>query len=217
MRTALLTALLAAPLLAAPSAPAFAQSARPQSGEGQEITVTGRRIQDYRARLAACLARRCPPNEDVDATPGARRGRVPEPAIMQERAGRSCLARPQPATCARLSRAGRRPLPRPCPGLPPSRLAATSAALDPRYPARAPGSGHPDRGLSPFHRAARDRRGLYVRQPAGRGAASELARAGQGRPRRRPAPTSPASPSCAASGSTICSPPTARPARGCSR
>jgi tetratricopeptide (TPR) repeat protein len=32
------------------------------------ITVTGPRIQDYRERLAACLARRCPTDEDADAT-----------------------------------------------------------------------------------------------------------------------------------------------------
>ena len=45
-------------------APALAQQAAP----GQNITVTGVRIQDYRDRLAACLARNCPVNEDVDAT-----------------------------------------------------------------------------------------------------------------------------------------------------
>lgn len=32
------------------------------------IVVTGPRIQDYRDRLAACLARHCPTNEDADAT-----------------------------------------------------------------------------------------------------------------------------------------------------
>jgi hypothetical protein len=32
------------------------------------IVVTGRRIADYRAALEACLARNCPPNEDIDAT-----------------------------------------------------------------------------------------------------------------------------------------------------
>lgn len=32
------------------------------------IVVTGRRIADYRAALEACLARHCPPNEDIDAT-----------------------------------------------------------------------------------------------------------------------------------------------------
>jgi len=34
----------------------------------EEIVVTGIRIQDYRDRLAACLARDCAPNEDIDAT-----------------------------------------------------------------------------------------------------------------------------------------------------
>lgn len=32
------------------------------------IVVTGRRAPDYRAALEACLARNCPPNEDIDAT-----------------------------------------------------------------------------------------------------------------------------------------------------
>jgi hypothetical protein len=50
--------------------PAAAQS---QYGERyteptQEILVTGIRVQDYRDRLAACLARNCPPDEDIDAT-----------------------------------------------------------------------------------------------------------------------------------------------------
>lgn len=45
--------------------PAVAQ----QSGSGnQNVTVTGQRIQGYRDRLAACLARHCPVNQDVDAT-----------------------------------------------------------------------------------------------------------------------------------------------------
>ncbi|HTU11465.1 MAG TPA: hypothetical protein VMG08_11275 [Allosphingosinicella sp.] len=48
--------------------PAFAQEPLPPSGEGQNVTVTGIRIQDYRDRLAACLARNCPVNEDADAT-----------------------------------------------------------------------------------------------------------------------------------------------------
>ena len=60
---------IAASLLIA-AAPAAAQS---QYGERyteptQEIVVTGIRIQDYRDRLTACLARGCPPNEDIDAT-----------------------------------------------------------------------------------------------------------------------------------------------------
>lgn len=67
MRTALLIG-----LLTAVSGPAFAQTetapAVSRGSGGQEVTVTGRRIEDYRARLRACLARGCPPNEDVDAT-----------------------------------------------------------------------------------------------------------------------------------------------------
>ena len=55
-------------LLATTTAPAIAEGAQPQAGEGQEVTVTGRRIQDFRDRLRACLARGCPPNEDVDAS-----------------------------------------------------------------------------------------------------------------------------------------------------
>jgi hypothetical protein len=47
------------------TAPALAQQTEPQ---GQSVTVTGQRLRDYRDRLAACLARRCPVNEDVDAT-----------------------------------------------------------------------------------------------------------------------------------------------------
>ncbi|HEY5711895.1 MAG TPA: hypothetical protein VIT38_08375 [Allosphingosinicella sp.] len=56
----LLTLLLSA-------APALAQQPA-NGGDNQTITVTGRRIADYRAALAACLARHCPVNEDVDAT-----------------------------------------------------------------------------------------------------------------------------------------------------
>jgi hypothetical protein len=66
MRTLLALALLAS---AVPAVPAFAQPATgAQSGDSQTVTVTGRRIQDYRDRLARCLARHCPVNEDVDAT-----------------------------------------------------------------------------------------------------------------------------------------------------
>src|SRR5688572_9915610 len=47
------------------AAPASAQRSEPGN---QSVTVTGERTQTYRDRLAACLARRCPVNEDVDAT-----------------------------------------------------------------------------------------------------------------------------------------------------
>jgi tetratricopeptide (TPR) repeat protein len=62
MRRAFLLAFLAALPAAAMAQP---REAPPQ---GQDVVVTGIRIQDYRDRLAACLARRCPPNEDIDAT-----------------------------------------------------------------------------------------------------------------------------------------------------
>ena len=40
----------------------------PPPAPPSNIVVTGRRIPDYRAALEACLARNCPPNEDIDAT-----------------------------------------------------------------------------------------------------------------------------------------------------
>ena len=62
--------LVLAACLLATAGPALAQS---QYGERyteptEPIVVTGVRIQDYRDRLAACLARNCPPDEDIDAT-----------------------------------------------------------------------------------------------------------------------------------------------------
>jgi hypothetical protein len=54
------------PLLLAATA-AIAQPREAAQG-GQNVVVTGTRIQDFRDRLAACLARHCPVNEDVDAT-----------------------------------------------------------------------------------------------------------------------------------------------------
>lgn len=53
--------------LAALPAAAMAQP-REAPPQGQDVVVTGTRIQDYRDRLAACLARNCPPDEDIDAT-----------------------------------------------------------------------------------------------------------------------------------------------------
>lgn len=66
MRRVSLSALPALGLLAFAAPPAFAQ--QPAEPSGQTVTVTANRVQDYRARLAACLARNCPVNEDVDAT-----------------------------------------------------------------------------------------------------------------------------------------------------
>lgn len=54
-------------LLSGLSTPTLAQPA-PVQGDGQNVVVTGVRIQDFRDRLAQCLARHCPPNEDADAT-----------------------------------------------------------------------------------------------------------------------------------------------------
>lgn len=45
-----------------------ATSAQPVAIEGAPIIVTGQRIDDLRAALESCLARRCPVNEDVDAS-----------------------------------------------------------------------------------------------------------------------------------------------------
>lgn len=42
--------------------------AQPPPAEPGTIVVTAQRLPDYRAALAACLARHCPPNEDIDAT-----------------------------------------------------------------------------------------------------------------------------------------------------
>src|SRR5688500_2058437 len=50
------------------AAPAAAQRNERYTEPTEPIVVTGIRIQDYRERLAACLARRCPTNEDVDAS-----------------------------------------------------------------------------------------------------------------------------------------------------
>ncbi len=60
--------LLAAGLIAAFAAlPAAAQDSGPGNGD-QTIVVTGRPLEESRRALAECLARKCPPNEDVDAT-----------------------------------------------------------------------------------------------------------------------------------------------------
>ncbi|HEV2817365.1 MAG TPA: hypothetical protein VGW40_09130 [Allosphingosinicella sp.] len=45
-----------------------AAAAEPPPQQAPTIVVTGPRLQDYRDRLAQCLARRCPTNEDADAT-----------------------------------------------------------------------------------------------------------------------------------------------------
>jgi hypothetical protein len=57
--------ILALSAFALTATPALAQTAR---SDGQTVTVVGRNLQQYRDRLAACLDRHCPVNEDVDAT-----------------------------------------------------------------------------------------------------------------------------------------------------
>lgn len=55
-------------LSAAIPAAAQASTAPPEPNDSPEVVVTAQRIQDFRDRLAQCLARHCPVNEDVDAT-----------------------------------------------------------------------------------------------------------------------------------------------------
>jgi len=53
----------------ATASPALSQPADERAEARQpDIVVTGIRIRDFRDRLAQCLARNCPPNEDIDAT-----------------------------------------------------------------------------------------------------------------------------------------------------
>ena len=46
----------------------LSSASAPASTPPNSIVVTGRAIQDKQAALAACLARGCPPNEDIDAS-----------------------------------------------------------------------------------------------------------------------------------------------------
>ncbi|MGA9582366.1 MAG: hypothetical protein WBR13_10410 [Allosphingosinicella sp.] len=61
--------LLAIALSAAVTAalPAAAQDPSPKT-DNRTIVVTGRPLEESRRALAECLARKCPPNEDIDAT-----------------------------------------------------------------------------------------------------------------------------------------------------
>src|SRR5688500_15279827 len=65
MRAAIVACLL---LTTVPAAAAAQQGRERYTEPTEAIVVTGIRIQDYRDRLAACLARNCPPNEDIDAS-----------------------------------------------------------------------------------------------------------------------------------------------------
>lgn len=61
--------LLIPALIVIAAAPAIAQDGPARdASEATPIIVIGQRAEDYRARLEACLARACPPNEDIDAT-----------------------------------------------------------------------------------------------------------------------------------------------------
>lgn len=61
--------LAAAGSLAAQPASPVVQPAPPTQAEDDEgIIVTGRRLTDTERALAECLARKCPPDEDIDAT-----------------------------------------------------------------------------------------------------------------------------------------------------
>jgi hypothetical protein len=64
LNSALRTCVLATAALALP---AEAQD-RPSTGDGQTIVVTGKRLDETRRALEACLARKCPPLEDMAAT-----------------------------------------------------------------------------------------------------------------------------------------------------
>ena len=46
----------------------FSSASTAATPSSQSIIVTGRVIQDKKAALTACLARNCPPNEDIDAS-----------------------------------------------------------------------------------------------------------------------------------------------------
>lgn len=49
--------------------PAFAQEKAPDPATtGPDIVVTGMSLKDAKAALAACIAQRCPPDKDIDAT-----------------------------------------------------------------------------------------------------------------------------------------------------
>ena len=60
--------------LAVAAAAAFLQPPASQD-QGQTVIVTGVRIGDLEEALRACLARNCPPNEDIDATLALAEGR----------------------------------------------------------------------------------------------------------------------------------------------
>ena len=69
MRTLLLSVLVAAaaaPTLAA--AQDVSRASQPAAGADRDVVVTGHRLRDTEAALKACLARGCPPDQDIAAT-----------------------------------------------------------------------------------------------------------------------------------------------------
>ncbi|HST35452.1 MAG TPA: hypothetical protein VLK25_02325 [Allosphingosinicella sp.] len=56
------------PITVATAAAAAQPPAQPAPGPEQNIVVIGERLREFRERLAACLARHCPPDEDIDAS-----------------------------------------------------------------------------------------------------------------------------------------------------
>jgi hypothetical protein len=64
----MLKALSSLLLAAAATAASAGQPPTPAEASNQTIVVIGERIQEFRSRLAACLARNCPPDEDIDAS-----------------------------------------------------------------------------------------------------------------------------------------------------
>ena len=65
-KTLLNAALIGTALIATP---AFAQGKTSTSpASGPDIVVTGMSLKDAKAALAACIAQRCPPDKDIDAT-----------------------------------------------------------------------------------------------------------------------------------------------------
>ena len=54
--------------VAAPPVPPSVPLAHSVDGEGKTIVVVGRRVEDSARALAACIARQCPPKEEIDAS-----------------------------------------------------------------------------------------------------------------------------------------------------
>jgi tetratricopeptide (TPR) repeat protein len=64
----MLKALSSILLVAVATAASAGQPPTPAEASNQTIVVIGERIQEFRNRLAACLARNCPPDEDINAS-----------------------------------------------------------------------------------------------------------------------------------------------------